>query len=789
MCGAVARRPGSASPVASTSPSWRRCCRAVTRPRGRSSAVSCSIGSPPTAGSCGPSPGSTRRSRHRSRCRCGGHSPATRDCSRPTTSPSPQRWRTSSGSGRRPASAPTAGRLHPDTDGLTMATFRQTTSRADDPQIHTHAVISAKVQTPDGRWLALDARYLKRHQRMLGGLYQSVLRNELTHRFGVDWLPIVNGQAEIAGVPDELLDVFSKRTVGDRRRARRQGRRLPPPRRPRPITMGTRRADPRSLRRHPGPQVRQRCRRSDDTVAHRSRRASAGPPTSSTRASTAPPTRRRRRDEPTESSTSSRRCRSSARRGAEPTCCRRSATPNAPVSEAAGRRWAAIARTSHRPAARPTRRPRPAGPERAASVRRAVGVDRTDRSQPHVRARPRPGGSDHHLGDGRPGRPARAVARRSTGDGLDPLQADAAAAVAGTRPPRRSSSDRPEPARRACSTPPSTTSRVKAERLRCRTDGQGGADARTRHRDPGRHRRQAAPRMAAPRPAATPRLPAPGRRHADRRRSRDAVDTRPVRPRQPRRPQRMATRPRRRPTPTAGRRPRRAARRAVRQRPRRTTRDAPPLHPPLGSRRVAAAAIRTTHAPSTPTKRTAGSSPAPSTSTSTASPRRGSTTTSTDAAVALVASTNDHVDLINHAVQHARLAPRRHRPRLWRRAIAGGEHAHVGDVIATRRNDRRLVTTTGEPVRNRETWTVTDVHVDGVDHRVPPRRTRHRRAARRVRPRTRPARLRRHRTRLAIRHRRARRRPRLSPDDPTRPLRRRHPRHRRERHLRRHRER
>ncbi len=92
-----------------------------------------------------------------------------------------------------------------------MATFRQTTSRADDPQVHTHAVISAKVQTEDGRWLALDARYLKRHQRMLGGLYQSVLRAELTHRYGVAWEPIVNGQAEIVGLPRELLEVFSKR--------------------------------------------------------------------------------------------------------------------------------------------------------------------------------------------------------------------------------------------------------------------------------------------------------------------------------------------------------------------------------------------------------------------------------------------------------------------------------------------------------------------------------------------------------------------------------------------------
>jgi conjugative relaxase-like TrwC/TraI family protein len=102
--------------------------------------------------------------------------------------------------------------LHPDSQGLTMAMFRQTTSRSDDPQLHTHVVISAKVQTDDGRWLALDARYLKGYQRMLGGLYQSVLRNELTHRFGIGWEPIVHGQAEILGVPEELREVFSKRS-------------------------------------------------------------------------------------------------------------------------------------------------------------------------------------------------------------------------------------------------------------------------------------------------------------------------------------------------------------------------------------------------------------------------------------------------------------------------------------------------------------------------------------------------------------------------------------------------
>ncbi len=104
-------------------------------------------------------------------------------------------------------------RLHPDSNGLSIGVFRQTTSRADDPQIHTHAVISAKVQTEEGRWWALDARYLKRHQRMLGGLYQSVLRAELTHRFGIGWGPVSHGQADIAGIPHELLEVFSKRSA------------------------------------------------------------------------------------------------------------------------------------------------------------------------------------------------------------------------------------------------------------------------------------------------------------------------------------------------------------------------------------------------------------------------------------------------------------------------------------------------------------------------------------------------------------------------------------------------
>lgn len=104
-------------------------------------------------------------------------------------------------------------RLHPDSCGLIMAKFRQTTSRADDPDLHTHCVISNKVRTADGRWMALDGKYMKEFQRMLGGIYQSVIRNELSHRLGFDWEPIVNGQAEIAGIPKDVLRTFSKRTI------------------------------------------------------------------------------------------------------------------------------------------------------------------------------------------------------------------------------------------------------------------------------------------------------------------------------------------------------------------------------------------------------------------------------------------------------------------------------------------------------------------------------------------------------------------------------------------------
>ena len=72
--------------------------------------------------------------------------------------------------------------------------------------------MSNKVQTLEGQWYALDAQYLVKHPWMLGAIYQSVLRNQLAHEFGVAWEPIVKGQAEMLGMPPEVRAIFSKRS-------------------------------------------------------------------------------------------------------------------------------------------------------------------------------------------------------------------------------------------------------------------------------------------------------------------------------------------------------------------------------------------------------------------------------------------------------------------------------------------------------------------------------------------------------------------------------------------------
>jgi conjugative relaxase-like TrwC/TraI family protein len=97
------------------------------------------------------------------------------------------------------------------TSGYVAAAFTEYTSRADDPQLHTHVVIANKVRGEDGGWRTLDGRLLYRHQLAVGYLHEAVLRKELTERLGVRWQPVRNGMADIEGFTRAQIEAFSRR--------------------------------------------------------------------------------------------------------------------------------------------------------------------------------------------------------------------------------------------------------------------------------------------------------------------------------------------------------------------------------------------------------------------------------------------------------------------------------------------------------------------------------------------------------------------------------------------------
>lgn len=97
-------------------------------------------------------------------------------------------------------------------DGFVAAGFRHRTSRAGDPLLHTHVVVSNLGRAvDDGRWRTLDGRPLYQHAKTAGYLYQAHLRHELTRRLGVEWGPVRNGCADLAGVTTSVVREFSRR--------------------------------------------------------------------------------------------------------------------------------------------------------------------------------------------------------------------------------------------------------------------------------------------------------------------------------------------------------------------------------------------------------------------------------------------------------------------------------------------------------------------------------------------------------------------------------------------------
>ena len=100
------------------------------------------------------------------------------------------------------------------TGGFAAALFDHRTSRAGDPQLHTHALVPNKLLCADGVWRTVDGHELFHHKKAAGVLYQAALRAELHSRLGVVFgPPSAHGQAEILGVPKEVMTAWSKRTA------------------------------------------------------------------------------------------------------------------------------------------------------------------------------------------------------------------------------------------------------------------------------------------------------------------------------------------------------------------------------------------------------------------------------------------------------------------------------------------------------------------------------------------------------------------------------------------------
>lgn len=90
-------------------------------------------------------------------------------------------------------------------------------SRDGDPHLHSHVVVSNKVQrASDGKWVTIDSRALFKNTVRLSEVHQNLFLDEMSRRLGVRWKerPYTAANAvvpEIEGFPRELRELFSSR--------------------------------------------------------------------------------------------------------------------------------------------------------------------------------------------------------------------------------------------------------------------------------------------------------------------------------------------------------------------------------------------------------------------------------------------------------------------------------------------------------------------------------------------------------------------------------------------------
>lgn len=102
------------------------------------------------------------------------------------------------------------------TRGIIASEFTHFDTRGGDPDLHSHVLVSNKVQAPDGSWKALDGRTIFQLNQAISARYDTALHDRLTRQMGVEFTARYPspGKApvwEIRGIDHKLLDTFSSR--------------------------------------------------------------------------------------------------------------------------------------------------------------------------------------------------------------------------------------------------------------------------------------------------------------------------------------------------------------------------------------------------------------------------------------------------------------------------------------------------------------------------------------------------------------------------------------------------
>ena len=113
---------------------------------------------------------------------------------------------------RAQARAKIAGRSQTETTGnLAVAKWRHETSREQDPQLHTHAVVMNFTRRSDGQWRALKNDEIVKSTKYLGAVYRTELAAEL-QKIGYSLRHDPGGTFELAHISRQQIEAFSRRS-------------------------------------------------------------------------------------------------------------------------------------------------------------------------------------------------------------------------------------------------------------------------------------------------------------------------------------------------------------------------------------------------------------------------------------------------------------------------------------------------------------------------------------------------------------------------------------------------